>query len=198
VIIPRPTRLAVLPSPPASPTDESSLVERLSRAELEAVATAYDRWHQRVRALAGRLLSDDAAAEDVVQEVFAALPRAVRRFRQEAPLETFLLAIAVKRARHHLRSVIRRRRLITSLAPEAMPGPDPEHLAYRRQLANRLSASLDRLPSAQREAFVLCQVEELTSAEAAVLAGVPEPTIRTRVFHARRRLRELLCGEHGE
>jgi RNA polymerase sigma-70 factor (ECF subfamily) len=198
VIIPRRTRLAVLRLPPASTVDEIILVEGLRRADLEAVATAYDRWHHRVRALAGRLLSDDAAAEDVVQEVFVALPRAVRGFRGEAPLETFLLAIAVKRARHHLRSVIRRRRLVTSAAPEAGPVSDPEHQAYRRQLANRLAASLDRLPSAQREAFVLCQVEELTAAEAAVLAGVPEPTIRTRAFHARRRLRELLRGEQGE
>jgi hypothetical protein len=49
---------------------------------------------------------------------------------------------------------------------------------------------LDQLPAAQREAFVLCQVEELTSAEAAILAGTPEATMRTRLFHARRRLRE--------
>jgi RNA polymerase sigma-70 factor (ECF subfamily) len=195
--IPHRARLTVLDAP-AGTEDESSLVEGLRRAELGAVGAAYDRWHQRIRTLAGRLLSDEAAAEDVVQEVFVALPRAVRGFRGDAPLETFLLAIAVKRARHHLRSVIRRRRLVPPVAPEAGLFSDPEHQAYRRQLANRLAASLDRLPSAQREAFVLCQVEELTSAEASALAGVPEPTIRTRLFHARRRLRQLLHGEHAE
>ena len=48
---------------------------------------------------------------------------------------------------------------------------------------------------AQRVAFVLCDVQELTSAEAGALAGVPEATVRTRLFHARRRLRELLQPE---
>jgi RNA polymerase sigma factor (sigma-70 family) len=61
-----------------------------------------------VRVLARRLLSDDAADEDVVQEAFTALPRAVRHFRGEVDLETFLLAIAVKRARHHQRAAARR------------------------------------------------------------------------------------------
>jgi RNA polymerase sigma-70 factor (ECF subfamily) len=197
VIVPRRTRLAAVGSP-AQADDESPLVERLRRDELDAVATAYDRWHQRVRTLAGRLLSDHAAAEDVVQEVFVELPRAMRRFRGEVPLETFLLAIAVKRARHHLRAVVRRRRLLGSVAPDLQPATDPEHQLYRRQLARRLAEALDRLPAAQREAFVLCQVEELTSIQASTLAGVPEPTIRTRVFHARRRLRELLGGERAE
>ena len=57
------------------------------------------------------------------------------------------------------------------------------------------SAALDQLPLAQRVAFVLCDVQELTSAEAGALAGVPEATVRTRLFHARRRLRELLQPE---
>jgi len=43
---------------------------------------------------------------------------------------------------------------------------------------------------------VLCEVEEMTSAQAAVLADIPEATVRTRLFHARRRLRELLDEDH--
>ena len=61
--------------------------------------------------------------------------------------------------------------------------------------AAQIVAALDQLPLAQRVAFVLCDVQELTSGEAAALAGVPEATIRTRLFHARRRLRELLQPE---
>jgi RNA polymerase sigma-70 factor (ECF subfamily) len=176
--------------------DQTAIVEALRRGRLDALARAFDRWHQRVRVLARRLLSDDAAAEDVVQEVFAALPRAIQRFRGEVGLETFLLAIAVKRARHHRRAAARRRRALARLACEDRPGPrDPEQDAYRRQLGTRLRAALDRLPMPQRVAFVLCVVEELTSAQAAEIAAVPEATVRTRLFHARRRLRGLLDGE---
>ena len=165
-----------------------------------ALAEAYDRYHQRVRVLARRLLADDVAAEDVVQEVFVGLPRASRGYRGSADFESFVLGIAVKRARQHLRAVIRRRRALARLAgnPFADEPPQPERLAYRRQLASHLVRALDQLPAEQRVAFVLCEVEELTAGAAAAIAGVPEPTIRTRCFHARRRLRALLEEEHAE
>jgi RNA polymerase sigma-70 factor (ECF subfamily) len=197
------TRLRLSPVPAAVPADqaedEAALLAELRLGGIEAVARAYDRWHGRVRTLARRLLSEQATSEDVVQEVFVSLPRAVRRFRGQVTLETFVLAITVKRARHHLRSAIRRRRALERLAEPGAASPhDPEHEAYQRQLAGRLAAALDRLPLAQRVAFVLCEVEGLTSARASVLAAAPEPTVRTRLFHARRRLRALLAPEHDE
>jgi len=177
---------------------EPDLAAALGDGDLTALATAFDRWHQRVRVLARRLLSDPAAAEDVVQDVFTALPRAARRFRGDADLETFLLGIAVKRVRHHRRAALRRRKALERLRAVERRGPvDPEQDAYRRQLGARLAAALDELPLPQRVAFVLCEVEELTSVQAAVIADAPEATIRTRLFHARRRLRDLLAGEHG-
>lgn len=177
-------------------SDEGALLDDLRVGDLAALATAFDRWHQRVRVLARRLLSDPAAAEDVVQDVFTALPRAARRFRGDADLETFLLGIAVKRVRHHRRAALRRRKALERLRAVDRLGPvDPEQDAYRRQLGARLAAALDELPLPQRVAFVLCEVEELTSVQAALIADAPEATIRTRLFHARRRLRDLLAGE---
>ena len=172
--------------------DDYALAAGLRAGRLDALAHAFDRWHQRVRVLARRLVSD-AAAEDVVQETFAVLLGAVARFRGEVDLESFVLGIAVKRARRHHRAAARLRRALERLTNEEKRRPrDPEHDAYRRELAQRLAAALDRLPPAQREAFVLCEIEELTSARAAALADIPEATVRTRLFHARRRLRDLL------
>jgi RNA polymerase sigma-70 factor (ECF subfamily) len=175
---------------PAEIADQAAILDGLRRQDLHSLARAFDLWHQRVRVLARRLLSDAATAEDVVQEVFAALPQAARRFRGEADLETFLLAIAVKRARRHQRAAARRQRALARLADQQRPGPrDPEQESYRRELGSRLAAALDHLPLPQRIAFVLCEIEELTSAQAAIIAGVPEATVRTRLHHARRRLR---------
>jgi RNA polymerase sigma-70 factor (ECF subfamily) len=175
---------------------ELELVEALVAGDLAMLAAAFDRWHQRVRVLARRLLSDPAAAEDVVQDVFTALPRAVRRFRGDVNLETFLLGIAVKRVRRHRRAAQRRLRALERLRAVDRHGPiDPEQDTYRRELGARLAAALDELPLPQRVAFVLCEVEELTSVQAALVADAPEATIRTRLFHARRRLRDLLAGE---
>jgi RNA polymerase sigma-70 factor (ECF subfamily) len=195
-VVARP-RLVAAAGADASPEEE--LLVGLRAGRLEALATAFDRWQARVRVLARRLLSDAAAAEDVVQEVFTALPRAARGFRGEVALGTFVLAIAVKRARHHQRAAQRRRSALDRLTMTDPPRPrDPEHDAYRRELGRRLERALDRLPHDQRVAFVLCEIEEMSSGEAAAVAAVPETTVRTRLFHARRRLRDLLAGERAE
>lgn len=183
----------------AAPADDSSLVARLRQGDVDALAEAFDRWHQRVRVLARRLLSDAAAAEDLVQDVFEALPSAARRFRGDMDLQSFLLGIAVNRARRHHRAAARRVRALARLAVQgAGAAGDPERDAYSRELGLRLGAALDRLPLAQRVAFVLCEVEELSSPQAAAIAGVPEATMRTRLFHARRQLRGWLTDEHDE
>ena len=153
--------------------------------------------------LARRLLSDPAAAEDVVQDVSHRARSRARSGRFPAARrrsgKTFLLGIAVKRVRRH------------HLARGAAPAARARAAACRRPArtdgsrAGRLPAATRRavgdgarrgLPlPAQRVAFVLCEVEELTSVQAALVADAPEATIRTRLFHARRRLRDLLAAE---
>lgn len=161
---------------------EGALLEGLRRGHVEALAMAFDRCHQRVRVLARRLLSDAATADDLVQDVFTVLPDAVKRFRGDVELERFLLGIAVKRVRRHQRAAARRRRALDRLSLEARRAPpDPEQDVYRHELGLKLAAVLDRLPLAQPVAVVLCDVEEMTSAQASELAGVPEATIRPRL-----------------
>ena len=175
-----------------------SLIERLRDADPAAVGEAYDEHHGAVRAFAKRLLGDPAAAEDLVHEVFVTLPRAIRRFRGDSTLRTFLISIAVNHARHHVRAASRRRAAMDRMMLEPSHGAapeDPEVDTRRRELAAALARALDELPVDQRVAFVLCEVEERTSREAAEIAGAPEATIRTRLFHAKRRLRATLEKE---
>ena len=175
---------------------DDELVARLRRGDRAAIGQAYAAHHAVVRGFAQRLVGDPAAAEDIVHDTFVALPRAIDRFRNEAPRRGFLIGVAANHARRHIRSAVRRRRAMARLetVPSASP-PDAAELVTRRQLAERLLAALDRLPVDQRVAFVLCEVEQRTSVEVAAILDVPEGTVRTRTFHARRRLRELLAGE---
>jgi RNA polymerase sigma-70 factor (ECF subfamily) len=169
-------------------------LERLRRGEMAALADAYDAHHEVVRRFARRLLADEAEAEDLVQETFLALPRAARAFRGEATLRTFLLGIATNHARHHVRAAARRRAAYTRSREHAEPSPPstPEDGTNRRELAEALTLALDELPFDQRVAVTLCEIEERSSAEVATIVGVPEATVRTRVFHARKKLREIL------
>ena len=183
-------------SRPRGRTAESALVERLQRGDVAAVGEAYDQHHAAVRGFARRLVGEDAAAEDLVHEVFVTLPRAIQRFQSESSLCTFLVAIAVNHARHHLRAASRRRVALERFArePEAR-APDPEQHAARASLARALNRALDTLPLEQRVVFVLCEVEDRTAAEAAGIVDAPEATVRTRLFHARRKLRAELERE---
>ena len=173
--------------------EEPTLHARIADGDPTAVDEAYRLHHAALRAFANRFLGDSSAAEDLVHDVFVALPSAMRRFRGDSSLRTFLIAIAVKRAYKHVRSATRRRAALARLAeqPERTTrGPDAALDDAR--MADALYRALDRLPRDQRTAFVLCEVDQMTAGEAGAIVDAPEATVRTRLFHARKKLRELL------
>jgi RNA polymerase sigma-70 factor (ECF subfamily) len=171
-----------------------ALVRRLRAGSPEAIGEVYDCHHGYVRAFAQRLVGDAATAEDLVHDVFVALPGAIGRFEGASSLRTFLISIAVNHARHSLRSAARRRAAMErlSLEPAGSSDADPERATSRAALAEALVRALDKLPVDQRVAFVLCEVEERPAREVAEIVGAPEGTVRTRVFHAKKKLREEL------
>ncbi len=182
-------------SPTASGVVEGDLIDRLCARDRTAVAAVYDAHHQAVRAFARRLVGEAAAAEDLVQEVFLVLPNAARGFRRESSLRTLLISIAINHARHQVRAAARRRRALARLAREpVVPVPSADCDAERRALAASLTQAMDRLSLKHRLVFLLCEVEQRTSADAAVLLGIPEGTVRTRLHHAREKLRRLLSA----
>jgi RNA polymerase sigma-70 factor (ECF subfamily) len=177
-------------------SEEQHDLARVRAGEEAAIVALYTAHHVQLRAFARHLVGDPQAAEDLVHDVFVELPRVVNRYRgEEGQWLGFLRGIAVNRARHHVRAAMRRRaamhRLERELEAEAGFGSDE---VERRALSRQLMLALDRLPLPQRIAFVLCEIEELTASEAAELTGAPVATRRTRNFHAKRRLRELLGG----
>lgn len=172
------------------------LVRRLQQGDAAAITLVYQQHHTAVRAFAQRLVGDVEAAEDLVQDVFVALPSAITRFRGDAALRTFLVSIAVNQAKNHVRAAARRRAAMARLAREPEgTSSDPERETARVQLGRRLMLALDALPLDQRVVVVLAEIEERTSTEIASIVGAPEGTVRTRLFHAKRKLREELGGE---
>jgi len=160
--------------------------------DVSALGSLYDEHHAAVHVFARRLLGEESAW-DLVHDTFLSLPKALRRWNGEGSLRTFIIGVAVNHARHHVRSAMRRRNAMGRLAlePEGTSG-SPERSAEQRRLSEQLLRALDALTFEHRSVFVLCEVEERNSREVAEILGVPEGTVRTRLFHARQKLRVIL------
>ena len=172
---------------------DAEQLRRIGNGDRLALGQAYDDHHEAVRACARRLVGDASAAEDLVHDAFVALPRAARRFRGQCSVRTLIISVALNHSRHYLRAAKRRRKAAERLTAEPLPAVrDPECEVSRYELARALVHALDSLPTDQRVAFVLCEVEERDSSEVAALVGAPAATVRTRVYHARRKLRRVL------
>lgn len=172
---------------------------RVASGDEAAFVAVYRAHFDEVRAFAERVLGSRSAADDVVHDVFLALPRALRSFRGEGSLKSFILSMAVRSARSHHRSLIRRLKREERAGEEYVPwtAPPPDAELERTELARLLARALDTLPLDQRVAFVLCEVEERTSTEVAEILGENAATLRARVFHAKKKLRRVLAELAG-
>lgn len=187
-----------------TPLDERELVERSRRGDLEAFNTIIGAYQDRVYGLCLRMVGSPQAAEDATQETFLSAYRNVGRMRGPS-LRAWLLRIAANACIDELR----RRRRQPQLSLEApAPGIDPERplevadpaagpesLALRGELCEALQAELLRLPSDQRLAVVLCDVEGLSYEEIAVSMGSSVGTAKSRISRGRARLRESLRAQ---
>jgi RNA polymerase sigma-70 factor (ECF subfamily) len=114
-------------------------LEAVMRGDAGAMRTLYAEHEVSVRSFARRLVGDADGAEDLVQEVFVALPEALRRFRGASSLRTFLLSMTAHRASHHVRSAARRRAAHDRFHREETNHPPlPDANLRRKELAAAL------------------------------------------------------------
>lgn len=168
------------------------LCEQACEGDLAALGQLYDQHHAAVRMLGRRLLGEESA-EDLVHDTFLSLPKALRRWNAQGALRSFILGVAVNHARHHVRSAARRRLALARYADEPRSGQaSQEEASEQRRLAALLLHALDQLSFQLRATFVLCEVEERSASEVAQILAIPEATVRTRLYHARQKLRASL------
>jgi RNA polymerase sigma-70 factor, ECF subfamily len=194
-------------------TTESSdevLAARAAAGDDAAFEALVVRYHHRVFRLACRL-TNETDAPDVVQDAFVQVYRHLVTFRGGAKFSTWLYRIVTNAALMHRRA--RARRPAESLdaylprfdaegrledTPEALRiASRVDELLDRRVLARKAQAAVDRLPDMYREAFVLRDLEELSSADAAQVLGIEPATVRQRVHRARLMVRGYLSELAG-
>ena len=170
-----------------SPADERDLVERTMRGEHAAFTTLYLAHAPAAYAAAHRLLGNSADAEDVIQELFLALPATLAGHDPaRGPLAPWLRRVAVRMALMRMRSIRRRR--------ETSPEVVATLLARDDRPIERLSieAALGRLDDEQRAVFLLKEVEGYEHREIAALLEISIANSEVRLFRARQALRAHL------
>ncbi|TLY52679.1 MAG: sigma-70 family RNA polymerase sigma factor [Gemmatimonadetes bacterium] len=173
--------------------DEPALVARALAGDRTALGVLVTRFAAPVRRLAYAILRDADEADDAAQDgVLQALVK-LDRYDSSRPFGPWLMRIVANAAIDR-----RRRRAVreTSELDEGLVGggPLPDVEVDRLALRQRLAMALDTLPQRYRMALVLFDVEGYSQAEIAEILGVAPGTVRSAVFHARRRLRRWLEG----
>ncbi len=192
------------------PTDEL-LAARAAAGDESAFETIVTRYQARVFRLAWRLTANEGDAADVLQETFLQVYRKLATFRGDSRFGTWLYRIATNAALMHRRTRSRRpsesldaflprfdeNGLHAATPAELRAAADVEHALDRRRLAEKALAAVDRLPDTYREAFVLRDLEEMTTAQVAELLGLEPAAVRQRVHRARMMLRGYLGALTG-
>jgi RNA polymerase sigma-70 factor, ECF subfamily len=176
-------------------TSDEALVLSIATGDKQALQVLYGRHNVRVYRFVLRFLNDEAAAEDLVSEVFLDVWRQANRFEARSQVATWLLAIARNKALSALR-----RRSTEELDEEVAefiedPADNPEVAMQKKQRNSILADCLTQLSAAHREIIDLVYYHEKSIDEVAEIIGVPQNTVKTRMFYARKRIAELMNGK---
>jgi RNA polymerase sigma-70 factor, ECF subfamily len=176
---------------------DAALVAQARGGDREAFGTLVDRYADQARRVARAVLQDPDDADDAAQDAFLAALVKLDQYDSARPFGPWLMRIVANAATDR-----RRRRKVRSAVTldEGLVagGPRPDVLAEREVLLGRLRSALGELPERRRLAVVLFDVEGYSHAEIAQVLGIPEGTVRSEVFHARRKLRALLADWRDE
>ena len=176
---------------------DEALLTRVGEGDPAAVRALVARKLPRLLALAGRMLGDQAEAEDVAQETFVRAWKQARDWRPgAAKFDTWLYRVALNLCYDRLR----RRREIATEAPPEQPyeGPAPDRGLQAADVGTRVEAAMRALPDRQREAISLCHYQELSNIEAAALMGVSVEALESLLSRGRRALRAALSDMVGD
>lgn len=171
--------------------DEADLVTRAAAGDRAAFGTLVQRYAGVARRVARAVLGNPEDADDAAQDAMLSALVKLEQYDRRRPFGPWLLRIVANAATDR-----RRRRTVRRAEPLdpgfVAGGPRPDTTAERRALAERLREALAELPERRRMAVVLFDVEGYSHGEIAEILRIPEGTVRSEVFHARRRLRTLL------
>ncbi|MCC2667755.1 MAG: polymerase sigma-70 factor,ECF subfamily [Armatimonadetes bacterium] len=173
--------------------EELRLVRSVLDGDGSAFASLVQRHGPQVASAARRFVRDPNDLDDVVQETFLRAYRSLKRFRGGSSLRTWLIQIALNVCRDRQRTFWKRRIVLTTDADALDQVPSSQApVSETTALHQTIEAAVARLPEHLRLPFVLHAFEELSGIEIAAVLGWSESTVWTRIYAARKKLREQL------
>lgn len=187
--------------------NDEELVHFAKTGSEQAVRILIKRHNQRLFRIARGIVRDDAEAEDVVQETYVRGFTQLASFREESNITTWLTRIALNEAYSRLRKAKRKVELseIDNLSgpdrgqilmyPTSPKSSNPEGEVARRQLRDVLEKAVDKLPGSFRMAFILRDIEGLSTDQTATYLSIKPETVKTRLHRARKIMRQEIESE---
>ncbi len=165
---------------------------RTLAGDRSAFGTLVERYAGQARRVARAVLGSPDDADDAAQDAFLSALVKLAQYDARRPFGPWLMRIVANAAtdRRRRRAIRRTEQLDAGLVGG---GTRPDVATERAALGERLRAGLAELTPRRRLAVVMFDVEGFSHAEIAQALGIPEGTVRSEVFHARRRLRTLLA-----
>jgi RNA polymerase sigma-70 factor, ECF subfamily len=183
---------------PAVPGDgeveDRAVVRGVLDGDVEAFGRLVERHGARLFALCVRLSGDRAVGEELAQEALARAFERLGSYREDAPVGSWLLRIALNGCRDYLKSAARRESPAEVIEAAGATRLDPEREALARGAVAALERAVRRLPPPQREAFLLFHVEGLPYETICAVTGARLGALKVRVHRARESLRRSLAG----
>jgi RNA polymerase sigma-70 factor (ECF subfamily) len=176
----------------AQVTSDEALLESISEGGRTAMHTLYSRHHVRVYRFILRMVRDAATAEDLTSQVFLDVWRTARQFQGRSQVSTWLLSIARFKALTSLRQRKHEDIDQDEMLEIADEAETPEACLDRSTTSAILRACVAKLSPAHREIINLVYYHEKSVEEAGQIIGIPQSTVKTRMFYARKQLADLL------
>ena len=178
------------------------LIQALQAGDDSALNELINRHREPLFHFVCRMIRDETAARDVVQETFVRSYFSAPKFKPQATVKTWLYAIALNLSRDYARRLVKQR-LAVPLDSEALSQraaladdrPLASDAAGKRDDSAVLQRAIDQLPRKLREALVVFSLEGKSQREAAGILGTTPKTVELRVYHAKQKLRELLSAD---
>ncbi len=183
---------------------DQELIERVCERDASAFETLFERYGEVIRRHLARTVRDEAAAQDLLQEVFLRVWMRAEQWSGRGSFKAWLYRIATNLALNHLRSVRRKREQPLDVfnewsddEDETSPAPawlidtsalGPDAALEQTERRARARQLVEKLPREKREVFRLVHEMEMSMQDAADELGIPEGTVKSRLYYAKRRL----------